>query len=245
MLPDGGTYEPSKYQTYLNGCWAEMITKMRKWRPDTIVLLGDIIQGGDPRKDMQSISPMRSVHCQVAYRLLEPLLSLKATWYWVSGTAWHEGQHSDDVRMLASKLKCKPHPVTGSPVWSRLYLTMGDRLVDFAHHVSTSGTRQSQATAVLRDAYNHKLELYNKFGNQLPPLGVLVRGHNHTGIIVEGDGVIGMRCPGWQLSTAFNDAKTNAIISDIGYGRVWLENGKIRADLEKHQPPLPHVEVSA
>ncbi len=242
VLSDGAIYQPNKYQQYLNECWADMLTQARKWRPDTVVLLGDIIHGGKADRDMQLISPLRSVHCMVAYHLLEPLRKLKATWYYIRGTEWHEGRGADDVKALAEKLDCKRHPVTESPTWRRLYLRMGEQIVDFMHHVGVSNIRQYQATTVLRDAYNHKLELYNKFGTKLPPLGALVRAHNHVGVVVQGDRIWAVRTPGWQLGTAYTDVRGNAIMADIGFVKLWLDNGKLWVEKVTYPLPPPHVE---
>jgi hypothetical protein len=242
-LQDGATYYPNKYQEYLNECWADMLAMARKWKPDTIVLLGDLIQGGDPRKDMQQVSPLHSIHCSITYRLLEPLTKIKGvTWYAIRGTEWHDGRSSDDVAGLAKTLGCKPNASTGSPTWRRVYLQMGGRLVDFMHHVSVTSIRQYAATAVLRDSMNHKLELFTKFP-ELPPLGALVRAHAHIGLAVQGDDVWGVRCPGWQMGTAYTDAKGNAILSDIGYTLLWLdEDNKIQVKVKRYDLPRPHIE---
>jgi hypothetical protein len=241
-LPDGGLAVPNRYQQYLNKCWAQMLKDAEAEKPDVLVLLGDVVQGVNSR-DSQLTATKWGTQTQAAYKLLEPLTHIIPTIYQLRGTEWHEGRGSEHVDSLAIALKAKPHPRTESPTWRRLYLEMGSHLLDFMHHVSTTSIRQYSATAVLRDALNHKLELYTKYKGTFPPLGACIRAHAHIWVGVQSDGIWGVRCPAFQFGTAFTDAKTNAMMSDIGY--VIIEAGKRGIGVEQRlfDQPKAHLEV--
>ncbi len=242
-LVDGGKHKPNPYQRFLNQCFHHMVKEAETLKPDILVLLGDVVQGVNA-KDSQLATAKWSIQTQAAYRLLEPLKAMIPTIYQVRGTEWHEGRGSEQVDALALALGAKPHPTTESPTWRRLYLRTDGGLLDFMHHVSTTTIRQYSATAVLRDALNHKLEVYSKYGTAFPPLAACIRAHAHIWVGVQSDGIWGVRCPAWQFGTSFTDARGNSMLSDIGW--VLIEAGPhgIGVTPQLYPQPRPALEVA-
>jgi hypothetical protein len=243
QLPDGGTYRVNKYQAYLNKCFNNALKEIALLKPRTIIFNGDIIQGGNPARDTQIVSGMMSVHADCAYNLLDPLTKLDCTRYYVRGTEYHEGRGSDLVDALAVRLGCKVHPTTHSPTWRRLYLQTGAGVIDFMHHISVTSIRQYMATAPLRDAMNHQLELLTKYGGKMPRIAATVRAHRHTYIQVANEGVIAATCPAWQMSTSYTDQKANVVLSDIGF--LIIEEGAKTLGITPvlYETAKPHIEV--
>jgi hypothetical protein len=242
-LVDGGKHKPNQYQRFLNKCFHHMVKEAETLKPDTLVLLGDVVQGVNA-KDSQLVTSKWSIQTQAAHRLLAPLTAMIPTVYQVRGTEWHEGRGSEQVEALAIALGAKSHPTTGSPTWRRLYLRTDAGLIDFMHHVSTTSIRQYSATAVLRDALNHRLEMNIKYGAGLPPLVGLVRAHAHIWACVQSDGITAVRCPAWQLGTAFTDARGNAMLSDIGWTLIEVGERGIGVTPQLYAQPKPVLEVA-
>lgn len=242
-LADGGKWGVNRYQKWLNRCWSDMLVEVSHTQIDALVLLGDIIQGVNPR-DGQLVTNRVGIQCAAAEMLLRPLAEQIPTRYYVRGTEWHEGKSSEHVEDLATRLGCKPHPRTESPTWRRLYLDIGGHVVDMMHHVGTTSIAQYSATGPLRDAYNHKLELVSKHGRQAPLLEMSVRAHRHTYVYVRKDGIQAVTCPCFQLGTAFSDARANVVLSDIGW--LLIEGDKQGLGVRERIYPqsLPHVEVA-
>lgn len=243
-LADGGKWSLNRYQLYLERCWKDMLGQVATARPDVLVLLGDIIQGVNAR-DGQQVTNRIGIQCAAAARLLDPLCQQIPNRYYVRGTEWHEGKSSEHVDNLATQLGCKPHPRTESPTWRRLYLDVDGHILDMMHHVGTTNVAQYSATAPLRDALNHKLELVTKHGRKAPLIAMSVRAHRHTYVHVKRDGIQSVTCPCWQLGTSFTDARANVVLSDIGW--LLIEGDKHGLDVRAtvYPQPLPHVEVSA
>jgi hypothetical protein len=241
-IEGGGIYRANKYQQWLLACWQDLIERVQRIKPSTIVINGDIIQGAN-FKDGQLITSQISKQVEAAEVLLRPLLDKRRRLFVIRGTEWHEGKSSDHIEGLAKVLGAVPDPDTGQYSRWELYLKSGEEVVHFAHHVGCSSVPWYEATVPLRDTLLQLSELWRFYGADAPNLRMVVRSHRHRMINVKAPPDIQVVVtPAWQLKTAFAHKKATSMVPQIGF--VLIERnrlGKLAADGEVY--PLARIRV--
>ena len=243
-VQDGGRYEPNPFQAYLNECWADLVEAAGRMGGPTLVINGDLINGIHPR-DGQVVSANASIQAAAADMLLRPLVAQCGKLYITRGTEWHESKLSDDVERLAKGLGAVPNPASGSYTWPKLLLEVGGKVISFAHHIGVSGVATYEASVVLRELLMEVLEYTRTYGQDAPALRLMVRSHRHRSIEIGAPpNLRALITPGWQLKTAYVDAKAVNSMPHIGY-TVVDDAGEDFAITRRLYPlPLPHVEVA-
>ena len=231
----GGSYKSNKFQRWLFQCWNEAMADVSAMTPKPVIVLnGDMIQGVN-FKDGQLITTQVNVQVDAALRLLNPLKQAASRLYYVRGTEWHEGKAADNVEQMARQLGAVVDPATKQWSWWELYRQMGDAVVHYAHHIGMSSVPHYEATVPLRDTLMLLAELARFFGKAAPDVRLTVRSHRHRYIRVEAPP--NLNCvvtPSWQLKTAFAHKKATAMLPQIGY---------VVIDLDDNGDPTPHKKI--
>jgi hypothetical protein len=245
-IQDGGTYAPNIVQRWLMRQWETMLAEVAALpAKPTLVLLGDVIQGG-LGKDTQLVTNLASVQASAAIRLLEPLVALCETVYFIRGTEWHEGAVSDNVELAARTLGGKRNPTTGGYTWPSLYVDLGGPVIHLAHHIGVSSVPAYEATIPTRELLTMLMELSRNWPKDTPNLQMIVRAHRHRGVHVQlPPSLHAMVVPGWQMATAFADRKMPGLLPQVGYGLVESRGGRLLADVRTFELPKPAIEVIA
>jgi hypothetical protein len=243
-IQDGGLYEPNIVQQWLWQQWQAMLAEVRALpKPPTLVLLGDLIQGGWP-KDTQLVSPLPSIQAAAAQTLLQPLVDLCAPGpYLIRGTEWHEGAISDNVEMIARAMGGRKNPATSQYTWPGLYLDVQGCVIHFAHHIGVSSVPAYEATIPTRELLTMIGEMVRNWPGDSPNLKMIVRAHRHRGVHVQlPPDLHAMVVPAWQMSTAFADKRMPGLLPQVGYGLIEVRRGRIFADVRTFALPRPAVQ---
>ncbi len=206
-LDSGGTYTPSKAQKAVADRWGELweewVPRVTHGEPYGVVINGDLMDGrhhGSTTQVSQNLADQQTI----AYNFLKPVAEACEGRLWiVRGTEAHCGPSGENEEMLARRLGSIPDE-NGLHARFELWLTVGDSLCHFTHHVGTTGSQHYEATAVLKEL----VEAYVEAGrNQHRPPDFIVRSHRHRCIMItiptrKGYG-IAATTPGWQLKTPF------------------------------------------
>lgn len=248
-IQDGGSYAPNVAQRWLMGQWETMLNEVAALpSKPTLVLLGDLIQGGHPR-DAQLVTHQASIQGSAAITLLRPLVERCGAVYVIRGTEWHEGAISDNMELVARELGGRKNLATGMYTWPHLYLDLGGPIIHLAHHVGVSSVPAYETTIPTRELLTMIGEMVRQWPQDTPNLKMVVRAHRHRGVHVQlPPDLHAMVVPGWQLGTAFADKKMPGLLPQVGYGLIECRRGRLLADVRTFQLPRPaiqRVEVSA
>lgn len=206
-LDDGGLYHPSDLQrqvwAWWQEFWGEWVPHVTHREPFAVVVNGDAIEGSH-HKATTPISQNLEDQRTVARRVLVPLRdACEGRLYMVRGTEAHGGSSDVDEETIAREVGAIPNAAGQFSRWD-LWLSLGDRLIHFLHHIGTTGSNAYEATAVNKEM----TEEYNeaaRWGQRRPDC--IVRSHRHRAFKIEiptdrGFG-IAVVTPGWQLKTPF------------------------------------------
>lgn len=206
-LDDGGRYLPSPFQQTLWGHWTqfwdEFVPSVVHNEPFAVVVNGDAVEGIHHRATTQ-ISHNPADQENIAHEVLLPILErCKGRLYIVRGTEAHVGSSACDEERLARRLGSVADKNGVYARWEA-WLRVGPSLVHFAHHISTTGTRAAESTAVMKElteAYGEAAQ----WGEEPPDF--IVRSHRHRHISVGVPSRKGraeaLVTPAWQGKTPF------------------------------------------
>jgi hypothetical protein len=228
-LDEGGAYSPSKYQLRLadmwDEFWGEWVPKWTRGEPFCVVHNGDAIDGvhhGSTTQISHNLGDQRAI----AFRLLKPIVELcEGRYYHIRGTEAHVGQSAVDEEGLAKDLGAVKNS-DGQHARYDLWLSLGDRLVHFLHHIGVSGSTHYESSAVMSELAAEFTEAA-RWGERAPD--VVVRSHRHRSIKLEipthFGSAIGLVTPAWQLKTAFAWRVAGARISTPQIGGSIIKRG--------------------
>jgi len=208
-LDDGGWYEPSILQRTVAGWWdwfwKHWVPEVTQGEPFAVVNNGDAIDGGAHHGNVTHISANITDQERMAVAMLKPVVDLcEGRYYHLRGTEVHSGKSGMDEEALAERLGAVQDQDGRHARWE-LWLTMGGRLINFMHHIGTTGSMHYEATALQKELSEAYVEAA-RWGDRPPD--VLVRSHRHRKSEVEIETANGpatcFTTPGWQLKTPFS-----------------------------------------
>jgi len=213
-LDDGGTYYPSKFQRKLYSWWREfwdeVVEEYTRGEPYAIVVNGDALDGVH-HSAVTQISQNLSDQTNIAYDLLSPIVKrCDGRYYHIRGTEAHVGKSGQEEERLARVLGAIPNSdgqYSRYVLWK--YIGSPDRtsrpfLLNFSHHIGTTGSMAYETTAVMKEL----VEAYSEAGRwKRRPPDLIVRSHRHRYIRIEVPTAnvrgISLVTPGWQGKTPF------------------------------------------
>lgn len=239
----GGLYILNKRQQFLMECWKDATRRIRRLKPDAVMVLGDVLQGQSIR-DGQLVTNRCDVQKDAAFKLLSPIREKTKQMFMFRGTPWHEGKASENVGFLAYALDTEVCLETDERLFWELYYRLpgGDAPVaHFTHPIGATKVSWYEATVPLRDNLMQRSELTRWFKAEAPDIRLTVRAHRHRciGIFIAPDSWA-WTAPSWQLKTAYAHQKSIVTLPHIGFLIIdW--NGKdiiVKPRLYKLPPPL-------
>ena len=241
-LPEGAHYQPNKFQRTLNQWWLKMVDEIGDC--DVAVVGGDVIDGKN-RRNAQLVTPLASYQSRAAIDLLEPLLRKCQKAYFVTGTAWHEGDGSEDEAHVPKDLGAVYNEARSNWFWPVLSLSMKPEsrsVLQYAHHIGSTSNPMYETTALLREAYTARIELQKAYGARAPFVRGVIRFHRHRFLYVDKGGLFGVTVPGWQLQTEFGVKVAPSSMPEIGYVIIEVDADNVSVKQRLFQLPPLHLE---
>ena len=201
-LDGGGYYAYSALQKKVWQMWKEWWNKyvplFTKGEPYELVHVGDCIDGVHHNSNTQ-ISHNITDQMNIAYQVLDPIVSKAKRYFHIRGTEAHVGQSAEYEEQLAKLLKAEPDDQGNYARWE-LWLSMNKKLIHFSHHISGTGSSGYESTGVFKEMVEAFVQA-GRFGDKPPD--VIVRGHRHRHFKTEVGERFAIVCPGWQLKTPY------------------------------------------
>lgn len=180
-LDGGGEYRPSqvqqRLQDYWDSFWGEWVPAVTRGEPYAVVVNGDATDGPMHHGTTTQWTTNAADVERALVALLSPIVSAcEGRFYLVRGTECHVGPSGVDEERLARRLGAIPDREGRYSRW-RLRLSLGDHVVDIAHHIGTAGSMHYRTSALSRELS----EAYSQAArwSEQPP-SVVVRSHRHT-----------------------------------------------------------------
>jgi hypothetical protein len=237
-LPDGGKYQPSKYQKELLKAFNKFFDFASQVSSEAerkiLVINGDLVDGNH-HNTVSLASNNVEVQEADAIKLLMPQANKFDRVYVVRGTEAHTQPGAQSDERIAKALAAIPDDNGQSSRW-QLWLDVDGVVFNIAHHIGTTSSAAYESSAVMREMVAALVEA-GQWGQRLPD--VLIRSHRHRFIEVSIPSargrIIAAVTPGWQLRTPFVERIDRMRMPHIG-GVVCRVEDKRCQVLEKIYP---------
>jgi len=234
-LDDGGTYQPSKANSWLWDCWEEFWTYvgLRKVEAKAalyIVYNGDLFDG-DHHRTTQLVSANPETQDYLADRIYGVPRELKPkAEFVVRGTEVHVGASGAMEESFARRRRAEKDPDAETHSWWHLRCELNGVLLDAQHH-GRIGTRPWTKTNAVSAAALEIFYEHSKLGRRPPDIAL--RSHRHQyGDSYDVHPVRVIQTPAWQLKTAYAHKVAANSSEDIG-GMLIEIDGDGRYEVEK------------
>lgn len=211
--------------------WGEWVPLVTNGEPYNVVHNGDALEGVHHRATTQ-ISHNMEDQQRIAELVLRPCVerckALGGTYYHIAGTEAHVGQTAEYEERLARTLGAAQDSEGRYATWDLFHQVGTERgpLVNFLHHIGTTGSAAHEASAVnaeLTATFNEAA----RWDRRRPDF--VVRSHRHRFIAVDietgsGHGAA-IVTPGWQGKTPFAFKIPGARVSEPQFGGVLIRQG--------------------
>ena len=231
-LDTGGKYYASKFQKVLWHWWEEF---WDEWLPEQIgkdpfclVINGDIIEGTH-HKIVTPISHNLSDQLLIAEEVLAPKVQRAEKLFVIRGTETHGGSSGQEEEKLAKALGAQKTD-NDSYSFYELLLGIGNKIIHFSHHISTTAAVGLESGALMREIAEALAEAH-RWGKKTP--SVFVRSHRHRSVEVRipyKDGfIIGFVTPAWQLKTpyVYKVIRNKQSLPQIGGSLITVKDGVV------------------
>jgi len=229
-LDDGGTYHPSKAQTWLWKCWTdfwETVREARKKADLYIIYNGDLYEG-DHHRTTQIMSANPETQDYLSDRVFGVPRSLTPNYeFVVRGTEAHVGVAGATEEAFARR-ELEQHKINvvkdqnvGTHSWWHLRAEINGVLIDAQHHGKFGRLPWTGPNAVLQQAAHVFMECARS-GIRHPDIAI--RSHMHRyGDSYKAQPTRLIQTPAWQLKTAFAHKVAPNSPPDIGGLIVTIE----------------------
>lgn len=227
-LDGGGSYLPSPLQLKMWDRWRafcdEWVPRVTKGEPFILVHNGDAVDGVHHGATSQ-ISHNLQDQANLAFACLKPLVDRAAAYYHIRGTEAHVGKSGAEEERLAQRLGAIPDAQGDHARWE-LWIDLHGHLVNFSHHIGTTGSSAYEATALGKEMAEAYVEA-GRWGARAPQ--VIVRSHRHRFGEWRMFGQDGLQIicttPAWQLKTAYVHRLTTGRLSQPQLGGALIRVG--------------------
>jgi len=213
-LQDGQSVVMSRRQIELWSWWIEFwkfVDRVTEGEPFALIHNGDIIDGAH-HGCVQLVTNNVGSQRHMAEMLLEPAVKKAAVFYSIAGTAAHAGQSNSDEESIAKHLGAVPDR-DGRYARQDLWIELGNDLIQFAHHIGTTGSQAYKSSPAMR----LMASMYGAAGewNFRPPT-IMIRSHAHDYVEVKRPNCRVVVCPAWQLKSDWMHGKDTSSLPVIG-----------------------------
>ena len=229
QLDDGGTYEASDNQRKVwsmwEEFWCEWVPHVTRGEPFVVVANGDIIDGVH-HQSTTPISHNLQDQRRICRTVFEPVRDVcEGRLYIIRGTEAHGGKSGSDEETVADVLGAIPNEQGQHARWD-LWLSIGNRLIHFLHHIGTTGSNAYEGTAIGKELVEEYAEA-GRWGRGRPDC--IVRSHRHRHMEVRiptnmGYG-ISFVTAAWQLKTPFLWKGAGSRLSEPQFGGSLIRLG--------------------
>lgn len=238
-LPDGGAYQPSNGQKWINRCWRDYLDQVRsKRRGQTIgIVNGDAIETDAKDRSTQTISRNKDTILSMGADVLDPFAKQCDALMFTAGTDAHGGKGAEFEAALADDFEPIRCAETGRAVWYSIDLTIEGLHILISHHpAGGAGKAQTRQNLVNRIATD---SIFNCAQNNIPQYDLIIHSHLHQYI----DSYNAYRTrviitPAWTFAPdyLFRSGKAPQAIADIGGVNVYCDRGKLEIEPIRYQP---------
>jgi hypothetical protein len=240
-LEDGIEVLNSPQQRWLRECWRLMSEDVKRWKPDVVIVGGDVLEGIHPDNG-ELITNNAHEQQGAAVELLAALIPRRAEVFFVKGTPRHEGLMSSLATAVARELHAKPTD-GGTYVRHNLLLDTPAGLLFAVHHTSGGSLPWTAGSGSQRGYWLLKMALADTFGLDFAAVKALLTWHVHTSSVNSPTpGALVMSNPCWQLKTAYGHKRLPYSWPDIGYGKVEATADGFSGRCVTFRPPMVEVE---
>ncbi len=240
-------------QKYLWECWIDYADRLKEFKPDAIIVNGDLIDGPQRKQESTELSlPLLFDQTEAAEMCLRVLQKRRPDmkWYFVQGTEYHVGRAAMHEEQIAKAMGAIKYPSLGSGVYVRevLWLDVDGVIIEASHHVSvTQGFYR--LTALDREMQWSAMAAKDN-SKGVPKADLLIRSHVHNFQAAEHASKQGAVTPCWQLQTRFmRKASVYRLMPDIGGIFIEIDGeakkkGRPPCRILKELYPLPPITVA-
>jgi hypothetical protein len=259
LPPDFVTYEgvpctPNIGQEYLWDCFTDFCQRVGVFKPDFVIINGDMIDGKQHRNDGAELKLPdwrdQRLAAQAALLYLQGYAP-GAKWYFTQGTPYHVGNFGDAEENIAEALGAEKYHSVGTGRLCRevLWLEVEGVILEAAHHIAVAAgfyrltplDREAQWSAIsAKDA-----------SKGVPKSDLLIRSHVHTYSYGEHASKQIVTTPCWQLQTRYmRKQSVHRMHPDIG-GIFITVDGEAKARgnapclIQKELYKLPAVPITS
>lgn len=219
-MDDGGTYLPSKAQSWLwdnwTSFWGDVAGLVKRHRAALwCVYNGDLFDGGAHHGTTQTITDHPEPDAYIAERVFGVPKALgPERSFIVRGTESHVGPSASSEEAFARSIRAEKNPETGRWSWWELLLDPHGLHVHFTHHGRFGYRPWTKGSAVSALAAQIVLD-HAESGDRPPDLAI--RSHCHKAAD-SGDmhRTRVIQTPAWQLKTGYAYKKAAESLADIG-----------------------------
>lgn len=218
-------------QEYLWKCWIDFADRVEAFRPDFVIVNGDVVDGLQYKSGGSELSLTNwKDQRDAAIKTLKVLRSVtrKAKWYFTQGTPYHTGHFGEAEEDIAEGMGGIPYPSVGSGKLCREVLKLEVEPKYYllaAHHVSLASVYTT--TPLLKEvrASSKREQLH-------------IRSHGHHCTEVMEDGVRTVMSPCWQLQTRHaRKPGPQRLMPDIGGLFIEINEGRSTVWPELYKVP--------
>lgn len=245
VLDEGGPPPISPWQRVLwswwEEFWGEFVPLATRGEPYVVVHNGDAVEGSHHK----ATTPVtHNLHDQdlLCEKVLKPVVALcDGRYFHVRGTETHvdrSGAHEEAVAKMLGAVTNEE----GRHSRQGLTLELGDRRINFMHHIGTTSSPFAQSGALQRLLVRSYVETGRRGA---PPYSMLVRSHRHQHSIIHEEAAHGkvtvVTTPAWQGKTPYVFSRDGLQLSEpeIGGVVIRLADGELftRAFVRRPDPP--------
>lgn len=243
-LDDGGTYTPSKLQTWINERWGEYwqaVADLKDHhRCDVVTIINGELADDNYHATTQLITKHKGDQAKAALAVLELPQLVSDRIICTRGTEAHVGLNGGIDEALARAIGAEPDSNGHHARWNARLVLEGVR-IDAAHHPGTSSRRPWTRGAAANRLAQMVIDRYTR-RRMLPP-DLVFRGHVHQPEDSGNNHVTrAIITPAWQAATSFG-YRLGGDMLPIGGHVMLLEDGAVVFDRAVHWDwPLEEVE---
>lgn len=195
-----------KYEKVREQCWNFFLEKIKMLQPiDILVVNGDCIDGrGDKSGGTEEIEISRDRQCSIAIECIQSVKANKIIMTY--GTPYHVGSEEDWENIIADRL--------GVSIGSHEWLDVNGLIIDFKHHVGSSGVVTGRYNSIAKDQLWNDMWAIRK---EQPHAAIVVRSHTHGFSYIGSKNRLGIITPALQgMGSKFGARRCSGTV-DFGF----------------------------
>lgn len=202
----GARIEQNTGQAYLWTCWIDFCERVADFKPDFVIVNGDVVDGDQRRNhgaELSLVSPEDQTKAAADVLQVLEKSAPGAKWYFTQGTPYHVGDWNIAEESVAANLSGEFYKSVGVGNRCRevLWLNVDGVVIEAAHHIATN-TGFYRLTALDREGQWSAISGKDE-SKGVPKADLLIRSHVHYFGYGEHASKQMITTPCWQLQTRY------------------------------------------